>query len=209
MPVKLKICGVTSLEDALIAAQLGADWLGFNFCPASPRYIAPELAAGIIKALPQTVESVGVMVKPFLEEARKIIAITGVRRLQIYEPQDFNDFSQLGVPVIVCYRCKNGKIAELNYASADMVLLDNYAKSIFGGTGKAFDWQCIPAQLDRKRLVLAGGINTTNISEALEMIGPAVIDVASGSETEPGRKDPEKIKTLVTQIRIFNQRKEN
>jgi len=209
MPVKLKICGITSLEDALLAAQLGADWLGFNFYPASPRYIAPELAAEIIKVLPKTVESVGVLVKPFLEEARKIITITGVQRLQIYEPQDFNDYSQLGVPVIACYRCKNGKITELNYASADMVLLDNYAESIFGGTGQAFNWRWIPTELERKKLVLAGGIDTTNILEALEMIGPAVIDVASGSESKPGHKDPEKIKTLVSQIRIFNQRKDN
>jgi len=208
MSVKLKICGITTLEDALQIAELGVDWLGFNFYPKSPRYIAPTAAAAIIKALPKTVASVGVLVRPTFKEACKVIKISGVQRVQIYEPRDFSDLSRLPVPAISCYRLGDGMKIAPDYSGAEMVLIDNFTAGLIGGTGNTFDWRRIPPNISRDRLVLAGGISVANIRQALEIVGPAVIDVASGGELVSGRKDPGKIKMLIEQIRIFNRQKE-
>ena len=207
MPVKLKICGITSLEDALLVAGLGADWLGFNFYPKSPRYVQPATAAAIIKALPLTVESVGILVKPTLQETCDIIKVSGVQRIQIYEPQDFNDFSQLPVPVIICNHFQPEMTITPDYTAGEMVLIDNFESGLYGGTGKSFDWSRIPYNISRERLVLAGGIGVANIQQVLEMVNPAVIDIASGGESAPGRKDPAKIKILVEKVRAFNLQK--
>jgi len=205
MPVKLKICGFTTLEDALIAVQLGVDWLGFNFYPGSPRYIKPQKAAAIIKKLPKQVHCVGILVKPTLSEAKEIIQTSDVHRVQIYEPQDFNDLSILPVPAIICYHMQKGQSADFDFMNADMILLDNHSNTMFGGTGNVFNWNEIPSHIPREKLILAGGITIENIDQALATVQPAVIDIASGAEIAPGRKSIEKMKLLVEKIRNFNR----
>lgn len=206
MQCKLKICGITCLEDALTAAALGVDWLGFNFYPESLRYIAPEAAAKIITELPDRIHSVGILVKPRFCDVEKIVQISHVQRVQIYEPQDFSDLSRFSVPAIMCYRVNESRPQDINWQLADMVLLDCFSSHSYGGFGKAFDWTTIPANLPREKLILAGGITSDNIQQALETVHPAVIDVATGAEISPGRKDPVKIATLLMIVREYNRK---
>jgi tryptophan synthase beta chain len=205
VPVKLKICGFTSLEDALMAVQLGVDWLGFNFYPGSPRYIEPRRVAAIIQKLPKQAHCVGILVQPTLVEVKEIIQISGIHRVQVYEPQDFDDLSVLPVPAIICYRLQKGQPASFDFMKAEMILLDSYSKTMFGGTGSVFNWNEIPVHIPREKLILAGGITIENINQALTTVQPAVIDVASGAETAPGRKSIEKMKLLVEKVKNFNR----
>ncbi|MEJ2053751.1 MAG: phosphoribosylanthranilate isomerase [Calditrichaceae bacterium] len=186
---RLKICGITSLDDALITLEIGAHWLGFNFYPESPRYVEPNTAAEIIEEIKGLVHCVGILVKPTLNEAKAVISRTQIDRIQIYDPQGFNDLSQLGIPSIIGYQVKSSGTEAYDMMGADMILLDGYSKSLSGGTGKTFNWDLIPEDIPREELVLAGGITPENIGEALRKVNPAVIDVASGSEKAPGVKD--------------------
>jgi phosphoribosylanthranilate isomerase len=207
MPVKLKICGITRLEDALTAVRLGVDWLGFNFFSASPRFIAPQNAAAIIAQLPPTVECVGILVRPTLSEVLRVVEKSHVRRIQIYEPQDFGDFKCLPVPGIIGLRFIDGRLPEYERYRADMLLVDSYTPNLFGGTGIVLEWQRIPLHIPREKLILAGGLNPGNIRQALEMVTPAVVDVASGAESAPGFKDTAKMKALVEQVHRYNREK--
>ena len=209
MLTKLKICGITNIDDALMCAGLGVDWLGFNFFPESPRYIAPEDARQIIDQLPQGVESIGILVKPTLEQAKTIIEKTHIKRVQIYGPQDFDNMEILEIPVIISYRISEDANLSLEFLGAEMILLDSYSKDTMGGTGESFNWALIPPYISRQKLVLAGGIRPENIRDALHIVKPAVIDVASGSESEPGKKDPEKVARLMKEINRFNEKQKD
>jgi phosphoribosylanthranilate isomerase len=198
---QLKICGITNLDDALACARLGVDFLGFNFYSGSPRYISYEKTRSIIQNLPKDTKSVGILVRPKLIDVQEAIERSGVAFVQIIEPQDFSEFSQITVPVIITKRIKDPSsgIYELNGAS--MILLDTYTSNDFGGSGEKFDWSIIPESIPREHLILAGGITTENVKEALNRVRPAVIDVASGAESAPAIKDLVKVKKLVEAIK--------
>lgn len=201
---RLKICGITNLDDALITLEIGAHWLGFNFYPESPRYVEPATAAGIIEEIKGLVHCVGILVRPTLKEVQNIIKNTDVDRIQIYRPHDFNDLSRLEVPAVICYQVDPDQSKEYDLMGADMILLDSYSKSLTGGTGKTFNWSLIPESIPREKLVLAGGITPENIGEALRTVNPSVIDIASGAEKEPGVKDYNKIKALMNELYLYH-----
>lgn len=202
---KLKICGITNLPDAQVAADLGVHWLGFNFYIKSPRYIAPQDASEIMEKITDRVETVAILVHPTLEEIKDIVNDCPVDWLQIYQATDIDHFGMLDKPVIDCYRIKPGQNIELKKNDAAMILLDSYSKDVLGGSGERFEWKDIPAEIPKEKLVLAGGINPNNITSALRTVNPAVIDVASGAEKEPGVKDPVKIKQLMNEINKYNE----
>ena len=129
-----------------------------------------------------------------------------VNALQFYEPQDIHDFHDFPIPIIYCIRLQDGEMLKIPENGAAMILLDTYSKSEYGGTGKRFDWAKITNTIPRERLILAGGIDTDNVDEALRMVNPAVVDVASGAEIEPGKKDEKKMAELVKKIESFNQK---
>ena len=201
---RLKICGITNLDDALIVLEIGAHWLGFNFYPESPRYVDPVVAAKIIEEVKGLVECVGILVRPTLKQAIDIIKKTDVDRLQIYQPQDFDDLSKLDIPTVIAYQVDPDRKVNYDFMGAEMILLDSYSKNLPGGTGKAFNWALIPENTPKEKLVLAGGITAENIGEALRKVNPAVIDVASGSEKSPGIKDYEKIKKIMAELHLYN-----
>lgn len=205
----LKICGITNSKDALAAAELGITFLGFNFFKESTRFISPENAKNIIKALPAMVNTVGILVKPTLEDCLKVVESTGIKFLQIYQPLDFDDFALLPVPVIAAHRVKNGSTFDYKPANEQFVLLDAFDAKAYGGTGRPLNWTRLPSTVPRDRLVLAGGITPQNILEALNLVNPAIIDVASGSEKEPGIKDVEKMRSLQKAVLTFNILKMN
>ena len=201
---RLKICGITNLDDALIVLEIGAHWLGFNFYLESPRYVDPVVAAKIIEEVKGLVECVGILVRPTLKQAIDIIKKTDVDRLQIYQPQDFDDLSKLDIPTVIAYQVDPDRKVNYDFMGAEMILLDSYSKNLPGGTGKAFNWALIPENIPKEKLVLAGGITAENIGEALRKVNPAVIDVASGSEKSPGIKDYEKIKKIMAELHLYN-----
>jgi phosphoribosylanthranilate isomerase len=200
---RLKICGITSVNDAIACADLGVDYLGFNFFTGSPRFILPERAHSIIQNLPRETQSVAIIVRPKLSEVMNIIKQTGVELVQIIEPLDFNDFYQIPVPVIITKRIYERVSEEFHLNGASMILFDTYTKNELGGSGKKFDWSLIPESIPREQLVLAGGITPVNVEEALRKVKPAVIDVASGAEIKPGIKDLDKVRKLVEVIRRY------
>ena len=201
---RLKICGITNLDDALIVLEIGAHWLGFNFYLESPRYVDPVVVAKIIEEVKGLVECVGILVRPTLKQAIDIIKKTDVDRLQIYQPQDFDDLSKLDIPTVIAYQVDPDRKVNYDFMGAEMILLDSYSKNLPGGTGKAFNWALIPENIPKEKLVLAGGITAENIGEALRKVNPAVIDVASGSEKSPGIKDYEKIKKIMAELHLYN-----
>jgi phosphoribosylanthranilate isomerase len=203
LSTRLKICGITNQQDATASSELGVDYLGFNFYPGSPRFISLERAHSIIQMIHPKTQSVGILVRPMVDDVLKTIEQSGVGFIQIIDPQDFTDFSEIPVPVIIVKKIseKVSETYELNGAS--MILLDTYTPNQLGGSGKVFDWSLIPDSIPRDRLVLAGGITPDNVKNAIDKVHPAVIDVASGAESVPGIKDMIKVKRLLEVIKNY------
>ncbi len=200
--IKVKICGITNMDDAQAAFDLGADMLGFNFYPESPRYIHPDEAVRIIRKLPTFLDSVGLFVNADLD-AIKAVAETGYFNwIQLHgdETPDFCDRVQFAnIRTIKAIRVSTE--ADVNKAGdfyTYAVLLDAFCPDQYGGTGQQFDWQWIKNL--PKRIFLAGGITPDNVAKA---IGAGVygIDICSGIESAPGQKDHDKMKRLFDVIR--------
>ena len=198
---RLKICGITRREDALACAEYGVDYLGFNFYTGSPRFIAVQEARSIIQDLPTTTKSVAIVVRPKRIDVLEMITESQVDMVQIHDPLDFSEFSEIPVPVISAKRIGESISGTIELNGAEMILLDTYTPEKFGGSGKAFNWSLVPDSIPRDRLVLAGGITPENVQVALDQVKPAVIDVASGAEFSPGIKDLTKVKRLLDVIK--------
>ncbi|MHC4395983.1 MAG: phosphoribosylanthranilate isomerase [Planctomycetota bacterium] len=200
--VKVKICGITNYKDALAAVDMGADLLGFNFYPKSPRYIAPEKAAVIINKLPAFVDTAGVFVNTPLEEIQQIISSCQLNWVQLHgnETPDFcQSLFSINVRTMKALRIKNKKdIEKADTFFTDAILLDAFHPEKHGGTGLRFDWNIVGHI--GKRVFLAGGINPDNAAAAVEL-GVYGIDICSGIEAEPGKKDKRLMKKLFKNIR--------
>ncbi|RMG68221.1 MAG: phosphoribosylanthranilate isomerase [Calditrichaeota bacterium] len=202
MPTRIKICGITRLSDALHCASLGVEMLGFNFYPESPRYIEPARARAIIHRLPPSVLPVGLLVRPSRREVEHLIETTGVRMVQLYFPQADVRLAELPVPAILAHPL-NPETRQLpDWATARYLLLDAVRPGLLGGTGRTLDWRAIPPELPRNRLMLAGGLTPENVTDAITMVRPAAVDVASGVETAPGQKDPARVSAFVQAVRL-------
>lgn len=203
--VKVKICGITNFEDAQLAVDMGADMLGFNFYKKSPRYIEPEKAEEIVLKLPSFVESVGLFVKSSIDEIANIASHRWMNWAQLHGDQDPEFCEEVGrrnVKVMKAIRVKTVRdILQVQNYRTDAILLDSYADNMYGGTGKRFDWSFLKkANID---YFLAGGISDENIGKALQL-GVYGIDVCSGIESEPGKKDRVKMQKLFEKISDFN-----
>jgi len=197
--IKIKICGLTNLDDASAAIDLGADALGFVFYKESPRNISPEKAAAIIARLPVFTTTVGVFVNEPKEEILKIVEQTGVSVIQLHgeEPPEA---CLLPKKVIKGIRIKSLESLEplkryQGHVSA--FLLDTYAPHLPGGTGQTFNWDIALEAKSYGRIILAGGLTPENISEAIKTVRPYAVDVSSGVELEKGKKDHEKMKLFI------------
>ncbi len=206
MPTKLKICGITRMEDALQLAELGVDYLGFNFFAESPRYISPADAGDIIRAIRHRCQTVGILVRPTRKTVQNVLQKSRVSMLQIYDPIDFQDYLSIPVPVIDCVRISDPAEIPQPRPGAAYLLLDRFHPRQMGGTGQPINWWQLPAHLPRSRLILAGGIHPGNIHQALERVQPAIVDVASGAEHSPGVKDCSRVLQLLEAISDFNAR---
>lgn len=200
---KVKICGITNLEDALLSLNLGADALGFNFVETSSRYLLPDQAQRIIDGLPENTYKVGVFVN--MEEFRVAEYLDKFRldAAQLHGDESDEYIDELkrhtDKKVIKAFRVgPNFRKAQIKECRADAILLDAYVNDKYGGTGVAFDWD-VAAKLSEftPELFLAGGLNADNVADAIRTVKPYAVDVASGIESLPGKKDPKKLETFI------------
>ena len=199
--VKVKICGITNYEDAQAAIDMGADMLGFNFYPESPRYIEPEKAGEIISKLPAFTDIVGVFVNSKLKNILETISCCQLNWVQLHgdeEPKFCESFHSLNIKTMKAIRVrKEDDLKQTEKYFTDAILLDAYHPQKYGGTGFPFDWKIIGHM--EKRIFLAGGINPENAAAAIEL-GVYGIDICSGIEEKPGKKDHKKMKMLFDNI---------
>jgi phosphoribosylanthranilate isomerase len=197
--VRIKICGITNIEDALLAAELGADALGFIFYARSPRHVAPEIAREIIAQLPPFVAAVGVFVDEAAADVQELAANAGLDWIQLHGQESPDYCRSLGHKVIKGFRIQDeGSLRQLaDYqGAAQALLLDTYKKGQVGGTGEIFDWQLARKAKKYGPIILAGGLNPDNVAAAIAAAGPAAVDTASGTEAAPGKKDPAKLRAF-------------
>src|SRR3989338_2047705 len=201
---KIKICGITNYEDALNAANLGADYIGFNFYMSSPRCIKRTEARSIIKRLPKNAKSVGVFVNEEISLISKTVDFCKLEIIQLSGDEDnkfvFNLKNKLNNPIIKSFKAeKNQKKFSENFF-ADYIMLDSFKNELYGGTGLKFDWR-IAKFADNRRLFLAGGLNSINVKSAIRMINPYAVDVCSSIESCPGKKDAKKMKEFIEAVK--------
>ncbi len=196
---RIKICGITNSDDALAAINYGADALGFVFYDKSPRAIIPEEAKKIISSLPPFVTTIGVFVDKSKREIEKIASYTEVDVIQLHgsEPPEY---CNLNKKVIKAVRVKElSDIEPLNrFKNISAFLLDTYSQDVIGGTGQIFNWEIAVEAKKFGRIILAGGLTPENIEEAIKLVQPYAVDVASGVEgSKKGIKDHKKLKLFI------------
>ena len=197
--IRVKICGITREADAQAAAAAGADDIGLVFHPASPRCVSLALAASIARIVGPFVTTVGLFVDAAPDRVREVLACTGIHLLQLHGNETPAYCAQFGVPFIKALRMAPGldpAAAAANYPAAAGLLFDAWDPLVAGGTGVGFDWSRLPAQRGLP-LILAGGLDPTNVAEAVRQVRPYAVDVSSGVEVSPGIKDPRLIRAFI------------
>jgi phosphoribosylanthranilate isomerase len=199
MPVTVKICGITNVADGIQAAEAGADALGFIFYGSSPRCVSPAAAAAIIRQVPPFVVKVGVFVNAAPEQVLETVAQCGLNVLQFHGDEPPEYCGQFGLMTIKAFRMRDAASLEaLQHYATDAWLLDTYNPGLPGGTGERFDWDlAIQAQRFGRPIFLAGGLSPENVSDAVRRVKPYAVDVSSGVEASPGRKDPAKVRAFI------------
>lgn len=203
---RVKICGVTTPDDATWAAACGADAVGLNFYPNSPRYLAPERACAVAQALPESVARVGVFVAETAESVNATAARLGLTSVQTYT-NDPPDTPYVKVDFIPAFRVRDGeslegvrrfvRLAHQRGCPPAAVLVDSHTPGELGGTGHKAPWHLLFGFDPGVPVILAGGLTPENVSEAIRQVRPHAVDVASGVESSPGRKDPGKVRAFV------------
>ena len=216
----VKICGMTNLEDALVAVDAGADAVGFVFYEKSPRCVTVEMVREIVRKLPDSVEKVGVFVSTAAEAVEGIVRWTGLTAAQIYpdahnrlDDEYLEKLSGRVIPAISTsgkredemsgFRVSNGMRGRVIAA-----LVDSGNSERPGGTGRKFNWEQLPAFASRMgvNVIVAGGLSPQNVGAAIEKMKPWGVDVVSGVEASPGKKDPEKVRAFVRAVREMDRR---
>jgi len=203
MPVKVKICGITNVADGLAAAEAGADALGFVFDERSPRSVRWEAAAALARALPGTIVKVGVFVDAPADLVRRAIEECGLNLLQFHGSETPEYCLQFGLMSMKAFRIRNaGSLEPIPTYKTDAWLLDAYSPDKTGGTGEKFDWDlALEAQKLGRPIFLAGGLTPENVAEAVARVQPYGVDVSSGVEAAPGKKDHAKVRAFIQAAR--------
>jgi phosphoribosylanthranilate isomerase len=206
--VKVKVCGITNPDDALEAVEEGVDALGFNFYPSSPRHIDPGEARGIISRLPPFVVTVGLFVNVAdPRDVDRTARAAGVQVLQLHGDETPDYCLRLsGWTLIKALRVGPGPIREEpDQYPVSALLLDAHDESLFGGTGKVFDWSLATRVRGSRPIILAGGLNPENVARAIRTVHPYAVDVCSGVERSPGRKDAARLRAFMSEVRNASQ----
>ncbi len=201
--VRIKICGITRPEDALAAARHGADALGLVFYPGSPRAVSIETARGITDCLPPFICKVGLFVNAAENEVQAVLDNVNLDLLQFHGTETPEACRRYGKPFIKAIRMQDNvdpAAVAGRYADASGVLLDSYVEGMEGGTGQPFDWSRIPSKFSHP-LILAGGLNASNVARAIQQVRPYAVDVSGGVELTKGIKDEMKIAEFIREVR--------
>jgi phosphoribosylanthranilate isomerase len=198
VPVRVKICGITRLDDAVAAVEAGAAALGFNFVAGSPRYVRPEAVREIIAAVPRAVCAVGVFVDESRDTMTRIAEVARLTALQLHGSEVPSACRGWTPKVIKAIRVRDAHAAQLaQQYDVDFLLADAYVEGRLGGTGTRIPSEWLEG-FDRRRLILAGGLTPDNVGDAVRAVRPFAVDVASGIEIEPGRKDHDQMRRFIT-----------
>lgn len=201
---KIKICGLTRLEDAVLAAELGADFLGFIFVPSTPRYIEPERAAEIVATLRgagHKSRAVGVFRDAQADSIRKAADVAKIDLVQLHGSESDDDLHAIGIPAIKTFHVTDTLPDTTSAPSAEWILFDTYDDRRGGGTGRRFDWSLLANHPRTQPFFLSGGLTPDNAGAAISLVRPDGVDIASGVESEPGVKDHAKMKALFERVR--------
>jgi len=206
---KVKICGITSAEDAAVSVEAGADAIGFVFYKNSPRYIEPRLARQIILSLPPLVTSVGVFVDEDPQAVRDVMDDCGLALAQLHGHESATYCQELCRPVLKALRVKDRSaflaLAEFRgRAGVRGFVLDAFSDQAYGGTGQVIDWQVAAEAAKAASVLLAGGLTPDNVGKAIQTVHPYGVDVSSGVEREPGKKDHDKIRAFIRAARVVS-----
>ncbi len=211
-PVKVKVCGLTSVAEALACAEVGVDWLGLNFHPGSPRRVVPAIAAEIVASLPASCEAVGLFVDRPPVEVAALARTVGFKIVQLHGSEPPRDLLALAdLTIVRAFRLGSDaaiaamlayleEAAELGRAP-DAVLIDGHVAGQPGGTGHSIAFDLLDRLPPLPRLILAGGLTPENVAERVARVRPWMVDVASGVESSPGRKDPQRVAAFVRAAR--------
>jgi phosphoribosylanthranilate isomerase len=203
---RIKICGITNPEDALLASQLGADALGFVFAE-SPRRIEPQTAREIIGALPPFIGRVGIFVNERPEVVERICALCNLSAIQLHGDESPEYINSLSIPVIKAFRVRdNTALEQIRAFRQSYFLLDAYDADRRGGTGKTFDWDIAQRASELGNLILSGGLNSKNVQDALDRVRPYAVDVSSGIEDRPGKKNQQKLTEFIHEVKSWDSR---
>lgn len=196
----IKICGMTNAEDAMVAASLGVDALGFIFAP-SPRRVEPSAAREMIRRLPASVLKVGVFVNEALPEVQRIVAYCGLNMVQFHGQETPEYCRQIPLPVIKAVRVKNMEsLQEMEQYPLASILLDAWSPQKAGGTGKPFCWELALEACKKRNFILSGGLNPNNVYQAIRKVRPSGVDVCSGVEKTPGKKESTKMCEFIKEV---------
>ena len=205
MRTRVKICGITRLEDALAAIEAGADALGFNFWPGSKRHVPLARAIDIASALPAGVLRVGVFVRAGPDVVSAAVRAVGLGAVQLHGDEDPAEYAGAGAPLWQVLRIDSALPDSVSPRAAEL-LLDAWVEG-FGGAGRRFDWQLAHgARRFGLPVWIAGGLTPDNVGEAVRRAVPAGVDVASGVESAPGVKDPARVRAFVAAVRAAEER---
>jgi phosphoribosylanthranilate isomerase len=201
--IRIKICGITRLEDAISASRLGVDALGYIFYEKSKRFISPANAAAIIKKIPPFITNVGVFVDASLETIKQVQQITGIGTIQLHGHESPEFCAQVSGRVIKAFSVSNNfRISIIReYSGLSAFLLDAWDENLKGGTGKPIEWSLAAKAAQMGNLILAGGLGPINLKEAIEIVKPYGVDLNSGVEVMPGQKNPAKMQEAVQIVR--------
>jgi phosphoribosylanthranilate isomerase len=208
--MKIKICGLTTLEDALAAAEAGADLLGFNFYPPSPRFISIETCARLVSALKERGYAgplVGVFVNAAPEQIAAVLDTCRLDLAQLHGDEPPEALARLGARAFKALRPSSPEDLQESlrryapYPASPAWLVDSYRLGEYGGTGQTADWSMARRLAEQAPILLAGGLRPENVTEAIRQVQPWGVDVASGVESAPGRKDAHKMRALVQAVR--------
>jgi len=200
--VKIKICGITNIDDAMAAVDYGADALGFNFYKKSPRYIEPHKAAEIIAQLPPFIVPVAIFVNEREDRIRETLSSACIHGVQFHGDETPEFCQRFGNHVIKAFQVKDKEsIKHMAHYRVSAYLLDSYREGLRGGTGETFDWHLAVVAKTFGRIILAGGLNPDNVAEAVKLVQPYGVDVAGGVEREKGIKDHGKLKKFISEAR--------
>ena len=216
--MEIKICGITNMEDAVMAFAYGADALGFIFYEKSPRYVSPETAMRIIRNLPDDISKVGVFVNHDINAVREIYEFCGLDMIQLHgdeSPAYCREFSQSILIKAISPRNEEDLGIVKRYG-VKAVIIDARESGLYGGTGKKSNWELAAKLKEMHLLVLSGGLNAGNILEGIRTVSPQAVDVNSGVELSPGKKDPKQVQSMIETVhaagetsttKIFTRRK--